>query len=177
MKVYLVIEEHIFNGSDSGCNVAVWGDRKSAVEDFLKSEKRAKEAIGEGATCELASRDDITNSLCDRLSSSIYEDGFYNETHFDVTMQRVDVGGNLEFDTLERITLNKEYELECTQEDVLSAIKERDNAKDICFTDDEVARIAKMAQNNLGKCEMYYEAYWDMINHAIDDFLNESEGK
>ena len=166
MKVYVVKEEFAFDG-DSGCNVAVWGDRKSAVEDFLKSEKKAKKEVGDGAVCELALRKDIRDTKCEFLSSSVYEDGFYGEAHFDVTMQRVEIGGHLELDPFEKTRFNEEYELECMEEDVMGFLSERK----IKLSKQDVSDIARQAHNYLSKNDSYFEAYWNAVGYTIDSYL------
>lgn len=172
MKIYVVKEEFAFDG-DSGCNVAVWGDRKSAVEDFLKSEKKAKKEVGDGAVCELALRKDIRDTKCEFLSSSVYEDGFYGEAHFDVTMQRVEIGGKLELSPSEKVEFNEEYELECTEEDIRSLLDERK----VTLSDEEVSDIARQAKCRLTKNDLYFEAYWDTLGYTLDDHIKNRKKK
>lgn len=58
-------------------------------------------------------------------------------------------------------------------EDVTSTIAQREDAELECITNDDINRIAERADNILSKNDGYSERFWDSINHAIDEYVEQ----
>ena len=76
-------------------------------------------------------------------------------------------GQEMEFELTfqEMYDAHSEYEFDCTMEDV------RQQCEDYELRDKDIERLTKKVLHYLSKNDCYYEAYWDSVNFAIDDFM------
>lgn len=77
-------------------------------------------------------------------------------------------GQEVEFELTfsELIDAHNEYEFDSTYEDVLTRCVDIPE-----LTEKDIHRITNMAIRYLSKNDYYYEAYWDSVDNAIDDFM------
>ena len=62
-----------------------------------------------------------------------------------------------------------EYEFDGTFEDVKMQCE--DNYEEVELTDEDIKRITNKARRYLSKSDSYYEAYWDCVHIAINDYM------
>lgn len=76
-------------------------------------------------------------------------------------------GQEMEFELTftEVFDAHKEYEFDCTMEDV------KNQCEDYDLSDKDITRLTKKVLHYLYKNDCYYEAYWDSVNCAVDDFM------
>lgn len=77
-------------------------------------------------------------------------------------------GQEMEFELtgMEVYDAHKEYEFDCTMEDVQMQCEDYKG-----LTDEDIKKIANKALRYIAKNDSYYEAYWDSVNMAIDEYV------
>lgn len=76
-------------------------------------------------------------------------------------------GQEMEFELTyaELADAHTEFDYNCTMEDV------KMQCEDYELSDKDIERLTNKVLHYLSKNECYYEAYWDSVNTAIDDFM------
>lgn len=82
-------------------------------------------------------------------------------------IKRIINGQEVEFELTyqELVDAHTEYEFDCTMEDV------RMQCEDYELTDKDIVSLTSKVLHYVSKNDSYYEAYWDSVNMAIDDFM------
>lgn len=79
-------------------------------------------------------------------------------------------GCEIELTDSELMEAYEEYRLECAIEDI-KGLCERE---EIDLSEVNVPEVAGNALNGLGKCDLYFEAYWDVFEYHLHQSLGQS---